>query len=101
MKFKPEEMNFHREEYQAHLAEMRPKDYTPMFKKEVQGRINLRHRLPNPYVKDGKALVSFVLAGKDIKADILKALDLIGGLNKSLKTQDRILLKPNFNSEDR
>ena len=100
MKFRPEEMNFHREEYQAHLAEMRPKDYPPMFKKEVQGRINLRHRLPNSYLNDGKALVSFVLAGKDIKADILRAVDLIGGLGKSLKPQDRILLKPNFNSED-
>ncbi len=100
MKFRPEEMNFHREEYQAHLAEMRPKDYPPMFKKEVQGRINLRHRLPNAYLKDGKALVSFVLAGKDIKTDILRAVDLIGGLGKSLKPQDRILLKPNFNSED-
>jgi hypothetical protein len=27
MKFKPEEVNLHREEYQALLAEMRPKDY--------------------------------------------------------------------------
>ncbi len=27
MKFKPEEVIFHREEYQAHLAEIRSKDY--------------------------------------------------------------------------
>lgn len=100
MKFKPEEVNFHREEYQAHLAEMRPKDYPLMFKKEVQGRVTLRHRLPNCYLKDGKALVSFVLASGDIKGDILKAVNLLGGLGKSLKPQDRILLKPNFNSED-
>ena len=72
MKFKPEEINFHREEYQAHLAEMRPKDYPLIFKKEVRGRVNLRHRLPNPYLENGKALVSFVLAGEDVKADILR-----------------------------
>ncbi len=37
MKFKPEELNSHREEYQAILAEMRPKDYLPLMKKEVVG----------------------------------------------------------------
>jgi uncharacterized protein (DUF362 family) len=100
MNFKLEEVNFHREEYQVYLAELRPKDYPLMLKKEVQGRVNLRHRLPNPYIRDGKALVSFVLAGKEVKADILRAVDLLGGFAKSLKPQDRILLKPNFNSED-
>ncbi len=100
MKFKPEDVPFHREEYQAYLAELRPKDYPLMLRREVQGRMNLRHRLPNPYVRDGKALVSFVLAGGEIKANILKAVDLLGGFAKCLKPQDRILLKPNFNSED-
>jgi len=100
MKFKPQEVNFHREEYQAMLAEMRPKDYTPLMKKEVLGRVDLRHRRPNPYTRDGRALVSFVMAGEDVKSDIRKALDLLGGLDKSLKSQDRILLKPNFNSDD-
>jgi uncharacterized protein (DUF362 family) len=100
MKFRPEEVNFHREEYQAYLTGLRPKDYPLMLKKEVQGRANLRHRLPNPYTRDGKALVSFVPVGREIKADILKAVDLLGGFAKSLKPVDRILLKPNFNSED-
>jgi uncharacterized protein (DUF362 family) len=100
MKFKPEEMNFHREEYQTLLAEMRPKDYLPLMKKDVWGRVNFRHRLPNPYMKDGKALVSFVLATREVKDDIRKAVDLLGGFGKSLKSQDRILLKPNFNSDD-
>jgi uncharacterized protein (DUF362 family) len=100
MKFKPEEVIFHREEYQAFLAEMRPKDYPLLMKKDVLGRVNFRHRLPNPYTKKGKALVSFVLASGDVKKDIRKAVDLIGGFNKSLKSQDRILLKPNFNSDD-
>jgi uncharacterized protein (DUF362 family) len=100
MRFKPEEVNLHREEYLAMLTEMRPKDYPPLVKKEVVGRVNLRHRRPNPYTKDGKALVSFVMAGPDIKEDIRKAVDLLGGLGKSLRPQDRILLKPNFNSDD-
>jgi len=100
MKFKPEEVNFHREEYQALLAEMRPKDYVPLMKKDVLGRVNFRHRLPNPYMKDGKALVSFVLASREVKYDIRKAVELLGGFGKSLKAPDRILLKPNFNSDD-
>lgn len=100
MKFKPEEVNFHREEYQALLAEMRPKDYPPLMKKEVLGRVDLRHRRPNPYMREEKALVSFVATGEDVKGDIQRAVDLLGGFGKSLKPQDRILLKPNFNSDD-
>ncbi|MGB9699736.1 MAG: DUF362 domain-containing protein [Thermodesulfobacteriota bacterium] len=100
MNFKPEEVIFHREEYQAMLAAMRPKDYPPLVKKEVVGKTNLSHRRSNPYSKNGQALVSFVVAGKNIKEDVLKAVNLIGGFAKSLQPQDRILIKPNFNSDD-
>ena len=100
MKFKPEDVIFHREEYLKISAERRSKDYPPLLKKEVQGRVNLRHRRSNPYIRDGKALVSFVMAGQDLKSDIRKAVDLLGGLGKSIKSQDRVLLKPNFNSDD-
>ena len=100
MKFKPEEMNFHREEYQAHLAEIRPKDYPLLSSKTVSGRMNLRHRRNNPYTKNGKALVSFVMAETDIKNDIQKAVDKLGGFDKAFNRQDRILIKPNFNSDD-
>ena len=98
--FKPEDLNFHREEYQKITAAMRSKDYPPLTRKEVEGKVNLRHRRPNPYVRDGKALVSFVVAGKDLKSDMRKSVDLLGGLGKTLQSQDRILLKPNFNSDD-
>jgi len=98
--FKPEDVNFHREEYQKITAARRSKDYPPLMRKEVEGKVNLRHRRPNPYVRDGKALVSFVVAGKDLKSDIRKSIDLLGGLGKTLQPQDRILLKPNFNSDD-
>ncbi len=100
MKFKPEEMVFHREEYQAYTAKKRPKDYAPLIEKEVAGTVNLRHRRPNPYTKNGKALVSFVVAENDIKRTVLKAVNLLGGIDKSLHIRDRILLKPNFNSND-
>ena len=98
--FKPEDVNFHREEYQKITAAMRSKDYPPLTRKEVEGKVTLRHRRPNPYVRDGKALVSFVVAGKDLKSDMRKSVDLLGGLGKTLQSQDRILLKPNFNSDD-
>jgi uncharacterized protein (DUF362 family) len=100
MNFKPEEVVFHREEYQAYLAEIRSKDYPQLMKKEVVGRVRFRHRLPNPYQMDGKALVSFVMCGKDVKEAILKAVDRLGGFGQAIKPQDRILLKPNFNSDD-
>jgi len=100
MKFKPEDVNFHREEYQTYLAELRKEDYPLLSAKEVSGRMNLRHRRSNAYVKDGKALVSFMLCRTDIKADVQKAVDLIGGFDKAFNTQDRILIKPNFNSDD-
>lgn len=100
MTFKPEELNFHREEYHAHLAEIRPKDYPLLSSKQVSGRMNLRHRRANPYVKDGKALVSFVMAETDTKNDIQKAVEQLGGFEKALDRQDRILIKPNYNSDD-
>ena len=100
MDFKPEEMIFHREEYQAAQARRRSRDYAPLMEKKVVGKVPLRHRRPNPYVRDGRALVSFVRETGDLKGDIRRAVDLIGGLGKSIGPQDRILLKPNFNSDD-
>ncbi len=100
MRYPPEMMVFHREEYQAELARRRPCDYPLLSQKEVVGRVKLRHRRRNPYTQQGKALVSFVMASKDLKNDLRKAVDLIGGFGKALKPQDRILLKPNFNSDD-
>jgi uncharacterized protein (DUF362 family) len=79
---------------------MRAQDYPPLAKKEVVGEGDFHHRRPNPYTKDGKALVSFVMADEEVGRHIEKAVDLLGGLDKVLKPGDRILLKPNFNSDD-
>jgi len=54
----------------------------------------------NVYKKGGKALVSKVKASTDLKASIKKAVDLIGGLEKVVSNGDRVIVKPNFNSND-
>jgi hypothetical protein len=67
--------------------------------------VNWSHLHPNWYAgKGNKALVSITQTtplNKDIKGDIKRALDKLGGLEKSLKKTDRILIKPNTNSGDR
>jgi len=54
----------------------------------------------NVYKKDGKALMSKVQASPDLKGSIKKALDLIGGLEKAVSRGDKVIVKPNFNSDD-
>ena len=54
----------------------------------------------NVYKKDGKALVSKVKASHDLKGSIKKAVDLIGGLEKTVSCGDKVIVKPNFNSDD-
>ncbi len=39
------------------------------------------------------------MAGNEVKNHIRQAVDLLGGFDKSLKVEDRILLKPNFNDK--
>jgi uncharacterized protein (DUF362 family) len=54
----------------------------------------------NPFTKDGRVLLSKIAASGDLKKDILKAVNLIGGFDKVLNKGDRVLLKPNYNSAD-
>ena len=54
----------------------------------------------NPYVKDGKVLVSKVSDATNVKENILKAVNLIGGFSKVIERGDEVLLKPNFNTAD-
>lgn len=54
----------------------------------------------NPYVKDGKVLVSKVSDAANVKENILKAVNLIGGFSKVIERGDEVLLKPNFNTAD-
>jgi uncharacterized protein (DUF362 family) len=54
----------------------------------------------NPFTMDGKVLLSKVATAGDVKSDILKAVDTIGGFNKVIDKGDQVLLKPNYNSAD-
>jgi uncharacterized protein (DUF362 family) len=54
----------------------------------------------NPFTMDGKVLLSKVATAGDVKTDILKAVDMIGGFNKVIDKGDQVLLKPNYNSAD-
>jgi len=56
--------------------------------------------LVNLYKENDKILLSKVKSSGDVKGDILKAVNLIGGFEKTLQKGDEILLKPNFNSAD-
>lgn len=54
----------------------------------------------NVYRRSGKALVSTVKASPNFKGSIKKAVDLIGGFEKAVSSGDRVVVKPNFNSDD-
>jgi uncharacterized protein (DUF362 family) len=53
-----------------------------------------------PFTRDGKILLSKVAATGDLKCDVLRAVNLIGGFDKVINEGDRVLLKPNYNSPD-
>jgi uncharacterized protein (DUF362 family) len=57
-------------------------------------------RKENPFRKDGVTLVSKVKVEHDLKASVVKAVELIGGPGKVISPGDRVILKPNFNSPD-
>jgi uncharacterized protein (DUF362 family) len=55
----------------------------------------------NPFTRDGKVLLSKVATTGDLRKDILKAANAIGGFSKVIDKGDRVLLKPNYNTADR
>jgi len=54
----------------------------------------------NPYVREGKALLSKVAESGNVKQDILRSVNLIGGFEKVVEKGDEVWLKPNYNSAD-
>lgn len=54
----------------------------------------------NPFTRNGRALLSKVSATGDLKKDVFRGVELIGGFSKFLGKGERVLLKPNFNSTD-
>ncbi|HVP92520.1 MAG TPA: DUF362 domain-containing protein, partial [Acidobacteriota bacterium] len=54
----------------------------------------------NSFTRGDKVLISKIATTGNLKADILKAVDLIGGFSKIINKGDKVLLKPNYNSAD-
>ena len=63
-------------------------------------KIVVGNPLENPFLKDGKALVSKIKVEENLKKSMLKAVDAIGGFKKVINEGDKVLLKPNYNSAD-
>jgi len=59
-----------------------------------------RPRKENPFRKDGMMLVSKVKVEQDLKSSVVRAVELIGGLGSVVSAGDRVMVKPNFNSDD-
>jgi uncharacterized protein (DUF362 family) len=62
--------------------------------------VDPRPRPANPWLRNGQALVAKAKAGEDIRAAIDRAIALLGSLEPVIGKGDRVLLKPNFNSQD-
>jgi len=54
----------------------------------------------NVFVRGGKALVSRVRVGGELKEEIHRAVTAIGGFQRLVEPGDTILVKPNFNTAD-
>ena len=52
------------------------------------------------FTKNGRELVSKVIAGDNLKESVKKAVSLIGGFVKFVEKGDTIFIKPNFNTND-
>ena len=82
----------------------RAKRYFKLYRQfDIHHTVSIRNPMkkkPNVFVKKDKVLVSRVRATENIKQSIKKSIDLIGGLKKSFKKSDSVLLVPNYNSDD-
>jgi uncharacterized protein (DUF362 family) len=67
--------------------------------KEASGAVAHRSHA-NPYLRGDLPLVSKVKAGSELKASVAVAVGLLGGFGPAIKSGDRVLVKPNFNSPD-
>jgi len=62
--------------------------------------VDPKPRPANPWLRNDQALVAKVMADGDIRAAIDRAISLLGSLEPVIGKGDRVLLKPNFNSQD-
>ncbi len=57
-------------------------------------------RRKNPWLKDGKPIVSKINTRNDIRQSIDQVLAALGPLSVAISSGDKVLVKPNFNSDD-
>jgi len=57
-------------------------------------------RKRNPWMKDGRPVVAKVNTENNIRKSIDRVLDTLGPLNLAISRGDKVLIKPNFNSDD-
>jgi len=62
--------------------------------------VDPKPRHANPWLRDGKVLVSKVAADGNIRASVEKSLSLLGNLGQVIGRGDKVFVKPNFNSPD-
>jgi len=63
-------------------------------RKSTEVEVLEREVRKNVFIEEGKSLVS-VVKGKNVKKAVKKAIELLGGLDKLIKSDDVVLLKPN------
>lgn len=56
--------------------------------------------MSNPFMHNGRYLVSKVTSSSDLKLSIKKSVDLIGGFDKVINSGDKVTIKPNLNTAD-
>ncbi|MFW9807525.1 MAG: DUF362 domain-containing protein [Candidatus Thorarchaeota archaeon] len=56
--------------------------------------------MSNPFMHNGRYLVSKVTSSSDLTLSIKKSVDLIGGFDKVINSGDKVTIKPNLNTAD-
>lgn len=67
----------------------------------ISSKLIIGNPVSNPFVRNGKPLVSKTEATGNLKNDVCKAVDLIGGFGEIISHGDKVLIKPNYNSSDK
>ena len=67
----------------------------------MSSKLTIGNPVVSPFVRGGKLLVSKIEATGNLKDDVLKAVDVIGGFRKIISAGDKVLVKPNYNSSDK
>jgi len=63
-------------------------------------KVPMKQRHPDPYIRDGKNIVSIVRT-MDREKGIRKAVELMGGVKPMIKdVKGDVLIKPNCNTDD-